>query len=61
MIDVLSDWLDILAWCLGLLLIVWIGAHSSRRKRASGWPPAAMMGVFAWLAAMGFALYLVFG
>ena len=40
---------------------MWIGLHSSRRKRALVWPPGAVIGLLAWLAVFGFALYLIFG
>jgi hypothetical protein len=55
------DLFDYLAFCAGLVVILWVGLHSSRRKRARAWPPAAVLGMLAWLAVFGFALYLVFG
>jgi len=61
MIDSQSDLFDFLVLCAGLVVIVWVWLHSSRRKRAIGWPPAVVIGMLVWLAALGFALYLVFG
>jgi hypothetical protein len=61
MTDFLSDPVDFLMFCVGLVVIVWAGLHASRRKGTRGWPAAAVIGMLAWLAALGVALYLVFG
>lgn len=55
------DLFDLLAFCAGLVVILWVGLHFSRRKRAIALPPTAMLGVITWLAVFGLALYLIFG
>jgi len=60
MIDSLLDLVDALVMFAGLAVIVWLGLHASRRKRASGWPAVAVMGMLVWLTVFGFALYLIF-
>jgi hypothetical protein len=52
---------DYLVFCLGLVVIVWLAAHSSRRVPGITWPGSAVLGALAWLAALGVALYLLFG
>lgn len=47
--------------CSALAVILWVGPHASRRKRDGALPPAALIGISAWLAVFGFALYLMFG
>jgi len=61
MTDSPFDLVDTLALCAGLAVILWVGLYASRRKRPSGWPLGAVIGMFVWLAALGVALYLVFG
>ena len=64
MTDSPFDLFDFLAFCAGLAMIVWVawvGLHSSRRKPAIAWPATAVIGMIVWLAAFGFALYLIFG
>ena len=57
--DLFEHLVDFLALCAGLVVIAWIGLRASFRKRALAWPPAAVIGMVAWLAAFGFALYLM--
>lgn len=61
MIDTLSGLVEALACGAGVVLILWIGLHASTQTRTGGWPLAAKVGLFAWLAAVGFALWLIFG
>jgi hypothetical protein len=60
-LDLFDHFLDMLALCAGLALIIWLGRHRSRRGRATGIPTAAAVGMIVWLAVFGFAVYLVFG
>jgi hypothetical protein len=55
------DLFDYFVFCAGVVVIVWIAIHSSRRGTGMTWPPSAVFGVLAWLAAVGVALYLIFG
>ncbi len=57
--DLFDHLVDFLALCAGLLVIIWIGLRSSRRKRARALPPAAVVGMLTWLAVFGLALYLM--
>ena len=60
-LDLFDALVDVFAVCAGLVLIIWIGLQSSRRERAIGWHPAAVLSMLAWLAVFGFALYLIVG
>jgi hypothetical protein len=55
------DLFDSLVFCVGLVVIMWVGLHSSWRARARALPPAAVISMIVWLAALGFAGYLIFG
>jgi hypothetical protein len=63
MIDTASDLFDTLALVGGALLIIWLGLglRSSRGPRAPQWPSAAWIALLAWVAAFGFALYMILG
>ena len=60
-LDLFDHFVDFIAFCAGLVVIMWLALHSSRRKRAMALPPAAVVGILVWLAVFGFALYLAFG
>ena len=50
-----------LAFCAGLVVIMWVGLHSPLRRVAIALPPGAIIGMIVWLAVFGFALYLISG
>jgi hypothetical protein len=60
-LDLFDSLFDVLALCAGLVVILWVVLHSFRRRRATALPPAVVIGMLAWLAVFGFALYLIFG
>jgi hypothetical protein len=60
-LDLFGSLFDYLAFCAGLVVILWVGLHSSRRKRKSALPLGAVIGMMTWLAVFGLALYLAFG
>jgi hypothetical protein len=55
------DLFDMLAFLSGLVLIIWIALHFSRRTPETHRHPGAMIGMIVWLAVFGIALYLIFG
>jgi hypothetical protein len=55
------DLFDTLAFLAGLVLILWIALHSSRRTPETARHPGAVIGMILWLAVFGIALSLIFG
>lgn len=57
--DSLSGLFDVLALCVGLVLIIGL-AFPSWRKGKSALPLSAVVGLAVFLAVFGFAVYLIF-
>jgi hypothetical protein len=56
-----ADLFDLLAFCAGLMVIMWVGLQSSRRESALKHHAGALIGMSLWLAGLGVAIYLMFG
>jgi hypothetical protein len=60
MMDSVSDLLDLVSLCAGLLMIAWLGWRELAGRKAPG-DRSLRIGMFVWLVGFGFALYLIFG
>ena len=61
MTDNLDLFIDLLAFCAGPVVMIWLGLQSSQRTRAINLPSGAVIGMLVWLAGLGLAVYLIFG
>lgn len=61
MSDAPWDFLDALVLCAGLVAIAWVVLESGHRRFPTWRVSTAGLGMLAWVAAFGFALYLIFG
>jgi|GEM_PF-2488973 hypothetical protein len=60
MTDPFSDLFDLVAMCVGLIAIAWLGWREIVRKKVS-LDRTVGLGMLVWLVSFGFALYLIFG
>ena len=60
MTDPFSDLFDLVAMCVGLIAIAWLGWREIVRRK---FPidRSAGLGMLVWVVGFGFALYLIFG
>ncbi len=52
-----SNWFDTLATCMVLVGVLWAGLRELKLNA----PPAVVIGLLVWLAAMAVAIFLIIG